>query len=59
MPGKSQKTVKHFFNKMQLLHYKNTNGITLQSERNMPELKLKKIQRNSTENELAVLKRPN
>lgn len=42
MPEKSQKTVKHFFNKMQLLYYENTNGITLQSERNMPELKLKK-----------------
>lgn len=42
MPGKSQKAVKYSFNKMQLLHYDNTNGIILQCEWEMPELKLKK-----------------
>lgn len=57
MPGKSQKTVKYSFNKMQLLQYNNPYGIISQREWKMPELKLKKIQRNATENELAVLKR--
>lgn len=57
MPGKSQKTVKYSFNKMQLLQYDNPYRIISQREWKMPELKLKKIQRNATENELVVLKR--